>query len=329
MNKISGDIGLIGFITITFCSLVACENHSLKLKLGNSKSEEHKESIFDRDSRIDETYNENENVSDMDNSESELFDVNFKQVSLPVINKKIPDQILRRIGYVVSYNNETLCPNWVAWHLIREHVDGQSSRRSVPYYDGKGNAIGIGRVDKDIFNGSYFVDLEAKGKRATHRDWKRNNYRMTHGHICPAGDNKWSKAAMNQSFLLTNMCPQTEKSNAISWNILENKCRSWARRYGDIYIVAGPIFYDNQIRTIGKNKIRIPDAFFKVVLRMDENNIQTIGFIYPNDNGEYSMRHTACSVDEIENITHIDFFPGLSDDMEDVIESTYDMSKWK
>ena len=120
----------------------------------------------------------------------------------------VPSQILERLGYITSYNNDTKCPNWVAWHLTKERTDGPFPRKGVPYYDENGTAIGIGDVTPETQHGDYFLDLESEEPRQLLTDWPNNEYRMTHGHICPAADNRWSKAAMNQSFLLTNMCPQ-------------------------------------------------------------------------------------------------------------------------
>lgn len=245
---------------------------------------------------------------------------------IPMIPTK-ENQSLTRIGYVTSYNKETKCPNWVAWHLTAEHTDGPFPRSGEPYFE-NGEACGIGKVNKDILKGYYFVDLEAELPRQEHTDWAEMPAGMSHGHICPAGDNKWDKAAMNQSFLLTNMCPQTQKLNEGGWRKLEDKCRAWAVEYGDIYIVSGPIFNDGVRRCFGKNKIAIPDAFFKVVL-CTNGTPKAIGFIYPNDESSQLMKNNVRSVDEVERITKMDFFSALPDDIEDVVEAQIDMSLWK
>ena len=91
-----------------------------------------------------------------------------------------------------------------------------------------------------------------------------------------------------KSYLQTNMCPQISSLNSGGWNKLEEKCRKWANSYGDIYIVAGPIFHDGVKSTFGANKIAIPDAFFKVVLCLTDKP-KAIVFIYENDsNGSVS-----------------------------------------
>ncbi len=240
-------------------------------------------------------------------------------VSTP--NKK--GQILTRIAYLVSYNSETRIPNWVSWRLTKEHTDGPYSRAGVPYYDENGSAFGIGNVSTETIKNGYFMDLDSDEPRQSLSDWSRD-YNMSHGHMCPAADNRWDKSAMNQSFLLTNMCPQDEKLNGGAWQKLEEKCRTWANKYGSIYIVAGPIFYSSPSRFLGS--IAIPDAFFKVVLCL-EGTPRAIGFLYKNDSSRQSMKDCACSVDSIEEATGYDFFYSIPDEIENEIEKASNLSE--
>ena len=261
-------------------------------------------------------------------SASELWSEEVFDLLVPAMPGYVSSQILDRLGYITSYNHDTKCPNWVAWHLTKEHTDGPFPRKGVPYYDEDGTAIGIGVVTIETQRGDYFLDLEAEEPRQLLTDWPNNEYRMTHGHICPAADNKWSKAAMNQSFLLTNMCPQSGSLNGGAWQKLEDKCRVWATMYDEVYIVAGPIFTDGKVsRTIGESNVAVPDAFFKVVL-CTTGTPKAIGFLYLNDDSSQSMRQAACSVDSIEELTGFDFFTSLSDDIENEIEADFVMASW-
>lgn len=252
--------------------------------------------------------------------------IGTKNIEIPASSHFVDEQILSRKAYTTSYNCNTKCPNWVAWHLTSEHTDGPFPRKGVPYYSNNGIVEGIGSVTQETCRNGYFVDIEAKEPRQLLSDWTRD-YNMSHGHMCPAGDNKWDKAAMNQSFLLTNMCPQNERLNGGGWKKLEEKCRTWANQYGDIYIVAGPIFSEPITRTLGEGKIAVPDAFFKVVLCL-EGTPKAIGFLYKNDSSSQSIRECSCSVDNIEELTGLDFFYSLPDDIENIVESDSNLSKW-
>lgn len=213
------------------------------------------------------------------------------------------EQILKRTGYVASYNKATLLPNWVAWHLTAERTEGSVKRSGVDFAE----------------------DTEVPEPRAT--DWDYYNSGYDRGHMCPAADNKWSKKAMEESFLFTNMCPQNGNLNRGDWNEMEMACRKWAKKYGDLYIVCGPILYKGKHKTIGKNKVVVPEAFFKVVLRTGDDP-QAIGFIYKNTSGNRPKDSYVNTVDEVERITGIDFFPSLPDDVEKNVEATADIANW-
>lgn len=217
--------------------------------------------------------------------------------------KGTPEQILKRTGYVASYNKTTLLPNWVAWHLTAERTEGSAKRSGVDFAE----------------------DTEVPEPRAT--DWDYYNSGYDRGHMCPAADNKWSKKAMEESFLFTNMCPQNGNLNRGDWNEMEMACRKWAKKYGDLYIVCGPILYKGKHKTIGKNKVVVPEAFFKVVLRTGDNP-QAIGFIYKNTSGNRPKDSYVNTVDEVERITGIDFFSSLPDDVEKNVEATADIANW-
>lgn len=217
--------------------------------------------------------------------------------------KGTPEQILKRTGYVASYNKTTLLPNWVAWHLTAERTEGSAKRSDVDFAE----------------------NTEVPEPRAT--DWDYYNSGYDRGHMCPAADNKWSKKAMEESFLFTNMCPQNGNLNRGDWNEMEMACRKWAKKYGDLYIVCGPILYKGKHKTIGKNKVVVPEAFFKVVLRTGDDP-QAIGFIYKNTSGNRPKDSYVNTVDEVERITGIDFFPSLPDDVEKNVEATADIANW-
>lgn len=217
-----------------------------------------------------------------------------------------PEQILYRKGYTTSYNGDTKNPNWVAWHLTKDHTYGSAHR------------------DEEVFT----EDENVKRPRATDNDYY--NSRFDRGHMCPAGDNKWDRDAMTQSFLFTNVCPQNHGLNKYEWNDLEILCRQWARKYGAVDIVCGPIYQEDHSgrqATIGRNRVRIPSAFFKVVL-CRKGTPKAIGFIYRNEGKKQSMDEALRTVDEVEKVTGIDFFPALDDATEDRIEAKASLLEW-
>ncbi len=223
------------------------------------------------------------------------------EVPAPLTDRE--EIILKRTGYTVSYNRETKLPNWVAWHLTADHVNGSYSREGLRFWE----------------------DTDVPTPRATDADYRGSGY--DRGHMCPAGDNKWSLEALQQSFIFTNACPQNHELNRGDWNEMEIQCRKWAREMGDIYIVCGPILFKGEHETIGYNKVVVPEAFFKVVLCMNDTP-KAIGFIYRNREGNRPKGDYVNSIDQVERITKIDFFPSLPDEVEDVVEATANLDDW-
>lgn len=312
---------IVGFIlAVLFLSIIIgnCSNNSIDIEESTAyiPTKEERSNL----SEVNEFAAEQEPEQKRVVSHKEDF------IEISKSSQRVEEQILYRKAYTTSYNRKTKCPNWVAWNLTKEHTDGPFSRKGVPYYSDDGFVEGIGYVTQETCRNGYFVDLEAKEPRQKLSDWTRD-YNMSHGHMCPAGDNKWDKAAMNQSFLLTNMCPQNEKLNGGGWKKLEEKCRTWANQYGNIYIVAGPIFYNSATRSLGEGRIAIPDAFFKVILCL-EGVPKAIGFVYKNDSSSQSIKDCVCSVDSVEELTGFDFFYSLPDDIEDVVESDSNLANW-
>lgn len=227
-------------------------------------------------------------------------------IEIPRLNDTRAEQILSRKGYTCSYNQDTRNANWVAWHLTKEHTDGPWSRKGLPYIE----------------------DSEVIGIKQELDDWYYHDLEIDHGHMCPAGDNKWDKDAMIETFLLTNMCPQNSNLNRGIWENLESRCRGWASHYGEIYITTGPIFYSQNYKTIGANKVGVPDAFYKVVLCLTKKP-KALGFIFPNADPEYyNIKDYMYSVDEVESITKIDFFYNLEDSIENIIEASSNLNNW-
>lgn len=215
----------------------------------------------------------------------------------------VSEQIIKKKSYIASYNKDTKIANWVAWHLTSEHTEG---------------SIGRGNM--------FHEDEEVPSPKATVEDYKGSGW--SRGHMCPAGDNKWDAEAMYQSFSLINVCPQNASLNSGLWNSLEIDCRNWAKRFHDIYIICGPVFFQQDHEVIGINEIYVPEAFFKVVLCLN-GKPKGLGVIVKNTAGNKKKDIYYNSIDQVERITEMDFFPLLSDDVEDEVESNLDMDMWK
>ena len=212
-------------------------------------------------------------------------------------------RIIEHIGYTVSYNSSTKNPNWVGYELTAEEVEGV-----------------VGREE------SFTCDPLLRGAQATDEDYKNSGW--DRGHMAPAADMKWSKQAMEESFYFTNISPQNQKLNRGVWKKLEELTRNKAELYGRVIVVTGPIFKGNKQKSIGENRVKIPDAFFKVLLTDYNDKYRAIGFVCENKAGKKRLKEYAMSVDDVENITGLDFFTQLPDETEKEVERSYSAPFW-
>ncbi len=215
--------------------------------------------------------------------------------SVPAIEKEYE-------GFTVNFNPKNKTPNYVAWILQGNETEGASARSN-----------------------KFWTDTDLEGCPDT-RDYTRSGY--DRGHMCPAGEQKWSDEAMHDSFVMANICPQSHELNTGAWKTLEDKERVWAKRDSILVIVAGPIYDSSDTKTIGTNKVRVPSAFFKVLLAPYSTPMRAIGFVYPNMRCDGNMSAYAASVDDVEKMTGLDFFAALPDSIENDIEAQVPFKDW-
>ncbi len=239
---------------------------------------------------------ENRQVSvNIGNSDDELLNV--------ILPREIPSQTKAYEGFFVSFNEQNKTPNYVSWELLGSETDGEASRKDEKFWQ----------------------DTSISGCPNT-SDYTRSGY--DRGHMYPAGDAKWSSESMRQCFSMANMTPQEHSLNAGAWKTLEEKERIWAKRDGSLIIVAGPIYQPEDDKTIGEANVRVPSAFFKVILAPKADNPRAIGFVYPNSHCPGNMKNYSCSVDYVEQLTGYDFFLALPDDIENTLEANYSFNDW-
>ena len=168
-------------------------------------------------------------------------------------------------------------------------------------------------------------DKKVKSRSAHWRNYKNSGYDK--GHLCPAGDRRFNYNAFEETFLTSNISPQNHDFNAGIWNRLEQKTRYWAKKYDGVFVITGGVLQKG-LKTIGSEKVAVPNYFYKIIADNSNQKLKTIAFLIPNKPVSNSFYKYVVTIDEIEKRTGIDFFSNLPDALENKIESTIDLNSW-
>lgn len=214
-----------------------------------------------------------------------------------------PHEILiRHIGYSLVYDEKHEQAKWVAYELTAAET-GKWFDRTNEFLE-----------DPLIATGS-----------ATDADYKGSGY--DRGHIAPASDMGWSAETMAESFYYSNMSPQAPSFNRGIWKKGEDLVRVWARTYGNLFVVAGPVLHKG-LKTIGPNEVSVPELYYKVILDPEKGHEKGIAFVIPNDGSRRPLTEFVVTIDSVERLTGINFFPAFPDEQENLLESTVCVECW-
>lgn len=215
-------------------------------------------------------------------------------------------QVIEYRDYVLSYDEEHEQAEWVAYILTKENLEKPWNKRSDNFIP-----------DKRVTTGS-----------ATPSDYRGSGY--DRGHLVPAADMAFDVESMEETFLMSNISPQSRNFNKGIWRELEELTRDWAKRSGELYVVTGPVLSQEPKGYIGENEVSIPTAYFKVLLDLAEPELKAIAFIVPNQVSFEPLYDFVASVDQVEALTGINFFPDLMPrELETQLEAKYNIDLWQ
>ena len=224
-----------------------------------------------------------------------------KRLFLP---KGTSEPVTHHNYFSLAYNEDLESASWVCYELIKTSIQVPNVERSNWYMS-----------DELITTGS-----------AVYHDYSGSEY--TRGHLAPAGDMAFNNLAMKESFVMSNMTPQLKNFNGGVWNELEQCVRDWAYEKDLLAVCTGPVFIDESIRYIGRNKVAVPHAFYKAILDIDTG--EAISFLIPHAVTDLPLHEFAMSIDELESELGIDFFYNYFDNSikESASESTVNLEMW-
>ncbi|MDB5226991.1 MAG: Endonuclease [Bacteroidota bacterium] len=214
------------------------------------------------------------------------------------------EQIVHHSAYVSSYNPIHRQPNYVVHVIPKDILYGTQTRTN-----------------------DFRADPLIKQGMSDSVDYWNSGY--DRGHMAASADFKWSHKALSESYYYSNIIPQNHELNSGAWNKLEMTVREWAIENSEIIVVTGPVLKNNLPKIQqGSYKVSIPEYIYKIVLDYYPPDYKAIAFLYPNKNVDFDLEKHVVSIDSIEKLTGIDFFPKLEDHLENKLEAENNLLDW-
>ncbi|MEQ1607182.1 MAG: DNA/RNA non-specific endonuclease [Pyrinomonadaceae bacterium] len=247
-------------------------------------------------------------LSDRSNSDSdERSDPQVRQVALLTFGNPSnagtdPDNyLLIHRSHTLSYNNARGTLNWIAWRTTSADL-GEKRERSR-FEEDRTLPNGFRRVQYYDYSGSGF----------------------DRGHMVPAADRFADESLMEETFLMTNIVPQTGDLNQFPWNKLEMYARGISRTGSELYTIAGVYGEKGRLR----GKVTIPTNCWKVIVVLPRGQTtiskttRIIAVDMPNIDGieSESWQIYQTTVREIELKTGLDLFSTIPRDVQDTVET--------
>lgn len=248
-----------------------------------------------------------EQQNQVDNIIDEIENLKLQKIQ-ETLQKYIPQfsgnhEIIKHSAFILSYNEDHEQANWVM-HIVPKDVITGTVTRTNDF-----------RIDSSVSTGTANVS-----------DYWDSGF--DRGHLAPSADFRWSKKALSESYYYSNMSPQRPELNRNSWNNLEMQVREWVVDHGDLLVITGPVLND-QLPKIpqGSKRVSIPEFYYKIIVDMNSEQPKAIAFLMPNKSFTDNISNYIVTIDSIEVVTNIDFFPNFAN-AED-FESSNELKYWK
>lgn len=226
------------------------------------------------------------------------------------------------VTYELEYDKSKFHSRWVAFR-----------------FDGNTRAQSVGRSDKEPF-------MDDPSLSSTlHIGYKGFGPGYDRGHLCASADRLYDRTANEQTFYMSNMSPQLSSFNQGYWVTLESQVQKLGRSktFSDtLYVVKGGTIKEGQIKSYitrnNGNKVAVPKYYYMALLKVKNGVYHSIAFWMEHKEYGYSYNNKAplseimshaVSVNELEQLTGIDFFPNLPDATEEKVEDQKDINTWK
>jgi endonuclease G len=231
-----------------------------------------------------------------------FIQIAIAQNNSPMLPSKMTrEQVIKHKGYTISYNSSYVLSSWAAYTVTQE-------RTQVP----------------DKIKAKYVPDPQISTRSANKKDYKNGAFEMAQ--LVSYIDVLHIQGATEETYYMSNIVPMKLAFYTHIWLKTEELVRIWAQEKGDLSIITGPVTKESPFKTIGDNKVAIPKTFYKVVY--DPVNQQAIAFRFKNGMSSGKLKSFTLSVEKLEELTGIDYFPEMDEELKEKIKSTVDYDFW-
>lgn len=222
-----------------------------------------------------------------------------------------PYHVLVNIGYVSGYDAGIQDPRWVESRFFAVK-NPESAARPEQFYEDE-------RIESQF--------------RVTTNYWRDTGY--DRGHMAPnwGVSSCYGRTAQVQTFLLSNVVPQSPQLNRGLWETLEKIISNdYADRFGEVWVICGPEFPKHPA-TLHDGLIEVPDRCFKIVLRVDQDGTpHALAFQMPQSiemgHQQNDLLQYMVPISEIEKQTGIEFFPQLEESARSTLITAHPSRLW-
>lgn len=253
------------------------------------------------------------------------------------------------IEHTVESKGQTILNYALEWDSDKKH-----SVWVAFSFDAETCLMKVSRPDEE----PYAEDPELEtGDSPTEDNHRRDGFDK--GHLVASNDRLFSREANNQTFYYTNISPMMSDFNGGVWSSFEIQLQSWARSgdFDKLYVTKGGTIDQLLTDFTGTQKgndgimphtdeagltihgLACPRFYFMAILAQKGEQYQALGFWveHRDDYGhDYNNRvpvsfvkEKACSIDQLEQETGLDFFCNLPDEVETQVEEAYDEQAWQ
>lgn len=222
-------------------------------------------------------------------------------------------------GFVVGFSPYRLQPAWAAYRVSDANKDVDYERPHLFYEDTR---------------------LPEKWRIGTWGYGKHYNQNYDRGHLVPnsAINTQFGRLAQMETFFMSNIGPQRDKMNRGTWKKLEKLItHEFARVWDHIWVITGPIFSTSPKFITRKNKLKIaiPDSYFTILVdpvRYPHDNPKNVNFlaleIPQSSESKEPSNVNVRTIPEIEETTHLKFFPNLTEKKKETVYSRTSTHMW-